>query len=129
MAMTKKERAEMEAAILRAETLAALRWTGPVARDLPPPSPGGNEAYTQGWDFNAYTLSADEWWSGPVTHGRGRADRRTSASQSGRALFSTQRLALAALRHAVEMKAAADLLKVDRLLASLSPVQQEDQGK
>jgi hypothetical protein len=118
MAMTKKERAEFDAAILRAETLAALRWTGPVCKDVEPPNGG---CYADGWDFSSYTAEVWQAWSSSVVHGRGPAPktgRHSSASQNGVHLFSTKERALAALRHAIEQEAAAKLLKIDKQIAA-----------
>jgi hypothetical protein len=118
MSMTKKERAEFDAAILRAETLAALRWTEPVERDLP--APGYRDGVSQGWDFNAHGLCAYEAWSSCVSRGTGQHAilGRSSGSQGSRSLFSTEEKALRALRHALEQEAAARLRKVDAMLAA-----------
>ena len=116
--MTKKEQAEMKAAIDRADTLAALRWTAPVRRDVGIPETG----YSQGWDYNAYTQIVFHGWSCPVSHGKGPAPKagdHRSGSQQPRRYYSTQVLALAAMRHEIEQKAAADLLKIDRQIAAL----------
>ena len=117
MAMTKKEQAAMQAAIDRAETLAALRWTGPVERDVAVPECG----YSEGWDYNAYSMSVWQGWSDSVTHGKGNAPNdgeRSPGSQRGLKMFSTKARALAAMRHEMEQKAAAELLRVDRMLAA-----------
>jgi hypothetical protein len=117
MAMTKKEQAKMQAVIDRAETLAALRWTNPVPRDVGIPETG----YSQGWDYNAWTREAFMGWSGTVSHGTGPAPedgKRKSGSQQPRRMYSTEALALAAMRHEIELKTAADLLKIDRLIAA-----------
>ena len=61
-------------------------------------------------------------WSGAVSHGTGpapKAGERSSGSQQPRRYYSTQALALAAMRHEIEQKAAADLLKIDRQIAAL----------
>lgn len=116
MAMTKKEQAAMQAAIDRAETLAALRWTQPVERDVGVPLQG----YSEGWDCNAHSMSVWLGWSSPVSHGNGmvpEAGKYRSGSQGGRRMFSTKALALAAMRFEIEQKAAKDLLKVDREIA------------
>ena len=42
--MTKKEQAAMQAAIHRADTLAALRWTSPVQRDVDVPPAASRRA-------------------------------------------------------------------------------------
>jgi hypothetical protein len=118
MAMTKKEQAEMKAAIDRADTLAALRWTAPVRRDVDVPKDG----YSEGWDYNAWTREAFIGWSSTVSHGTGPASevgKHKSGSQQPRRYYSTQVRALAAMRHEIEQKAAADLLKIDRQIAAL----------
>ena len=118
MAMTKKDQASMQAAIDRADTLAALRWTAPVRRDVGIPETG----YSQGWDYNAYTQIVFHGWSGPFSHGKGRhpaAGKYRGASQQPRRYYSTQALALAAMRHEIEQKAASDLLEIDRQIAAL----------
>jgi hypothetical protein len=117
MAMTKKEQAEMKAAIDRADTLAALRWTAPVRRDVDVPQNG----YSQGWDYSAWTREAFMGWSDTVSHGKGpvpEVGEYRSGSQQPRRYYSTQVRALA-LRHEIEQKAAADLLKIDRQIAAL----------
>lgn len=114
MAMTKKEQAAMNAAIERAEMLAALRWTAPVERDVPIPELFGSE--TSGWDFNKHSREVFRAWSGSVRNGFG-AKYGGSASQGGRALFSTRQRALAALRYAMECEYASALLRVDKAMA------------
>jgi len=120
MAMTKKEQAAMQAAIDKAETLAALRWTAPVAKDVPPPPP--ENGYTEGWEFNTYKKSVDPYWSSCIYHGQGAApngnDRFFSGSQNPKSLYSTKLLALMALRHEVEKEAATSLMRIDRLIAA-----------
>ena len=122
MAMTKKEEAAMQAAIDRAETLAALRWTGPVERDVGVPLQG----YSEGWDYNVHSGRVWFGWSDRVGHGTGPAptgsDRYRSGSQGSRRMFSTQAKALAAMRHEMEQKAAADLMKVDRQIVDAMKV-------
>jgi hypothetical protein len=118
MAMTKKEQAVMKAAIDRADTLAALRWTNPVRRDVDVPQDG----YSQGWDHNAWTQNVFIGWSSTVSHGTGpapEAGKHRSGAQQPRRMYSTEALALAAMRHEIEQKAAADLLKIDRRIAAL----------
>ena len=121
--MTKKEKAEMQTALDRAETLAALRWTAPVQRDV-----GVSEnGYSEGWDYNSYNQIVFRGWSGRVSHGKGPAPtpetmRRVSGIQGARRLYSTEALALAAMRHDIELKAAADLLKIDRQIAATQQI-------
>ena len=118
MAMSKKEQAAMQAAIDRAETLAALRWTAPVERDVGVPLQG----YSEGWDYNPHAQRVWFGWSDRVAHGEGKApdqgSRYRSGSQGSRRMFSTHAKALAAMRHEMEQKAAAELLKVDRQIAA-----------
>ena len=120
MAMTKKEQAAMQAAIDKAETLAALRWTGPVDRDVLVPERG----YSEGWDHNAHSMRIWRGWSGQVVHGQGPApkdgDRHYNGSQGSRRMFSTPEKALAAMRHEMEQKFAHDLMRVDRQIANFA---------
>ena len=115
MAMTKKEKAAFDALLLRAETLAALRWTGPVLQDVMPPSDGG---YSEGWDYNAYSKEVWFGWSDCVSQGKGSAPKDGKhpyvGSQQSRRMFSTKEAALRAMRHEIELSSAADLLKIDR---------------
>lgn len=113
MAMTKKEKAEFDSAIYSAELLAALRWTQEVNPDLPKPQNFNN--HIEGWDFNAVTKKVEKYWSDSVSHGPGESyAQKTYGSQKGMPLYSTKSLALKALRHAIELKAAQDLLAIDK---------------
>jgi hypothetical protein len=117
MAMTKKEQAAMQAAIDRADTLAALRWTNPVERDVDVPKDG----YSEGWDYNAWNKNVFIGWSSRFSHGTGAAPdagKHKTGSQMARRYYSTEALALAAMRHEIELKVAADLLKIDRQIAA-----------
>lgn len=127
--MTKRERAEVDARIEELETYRALRWTGPVDPDVPPPAL--TFTYSRGWDVHAMALgSGASWgivnaveraWSDTIAHGRGDppADgvpRKFSASRGARTLYSTRLRALRALRHAVEREAAGVLRRIDRAI-------------
>ena len=124
MAMTKKEKAEYQAALERCETLAALRWTDPVERDVPAPtyeSPSGT--YSEGWDYNAHSKRVWIGWSGPVSHGDGPAPSGViylSGSQNPRSMFSTKVLALKAMRNEIEMMSAKNLREIDRMISEES---------
>jgi hypothetical protein len=124
MAMTKKERAEFDAALAQARILGALRWTATVAKDVPAPSYSSNAlAFTEGWTYNTYSGTVELGWSESNAHGKGpypAGDRNKSAAQGARALFSTESKALAALRHALELQAAEKLAAVDRRIAELA---------
>ena len=116
--MTKKEQAAMQDAIHRANTLAALRWTSPVQRDVDVPKDG----YSEGWDHNTWTREVFMGWSTATSHGTGpapEAGKHRSGSQQPRRYYSTKALALAAMRHEIEQKVAADLLKIDRQIIAL----------
>lgn len=119
--MNKKERAEYQAAIDRCETLAALRWTDPVERDVPAPTPdSASGTYSEGWDYNAHSKLVWLGWSGPVSHGDGPAPSGglyRSGRQNSRSLFSTKALALKAMRNEIERMAAENLREVDRRIA------------
>jgi hypothetical protein len=114
MAMNKKEKAEFDAVILKAETLAALRWTEKVEPDLPIPE--WNKS-TSGWKFNSYSKSVSKMWSEGGSHGSGDGRRAGyCASQQGIRLYSTKALALKAMRYEVELAAARDLLRIDKMI-------------
>ena len=122
MPMTRRERERLE----RAETLAAMRWSAPVPRDVPAPEYG--DPPTTGWDFNALSGRVWEGWSDSSAHGVGRA--RTpeySAIQGPRAMYSSRLLALKAMRHEVEKIAARDLYGIDRKIdeAEAAALEQE----
>lgn len=122
MAMTKKERAEFDAAIERAEILGALRWTqtAPVPRDVPPPGSGcGN--YVCGWSYNSYSGTVYKSWSRVVSNGTGvpKEGCYTSGSQGAISQFSTEKLAYQALRHELEVQYAKKLLEIDRKIKAL----------
>ena len=114
MAMTKKERAEMDAAIDRAIMLGALRWTSPVEPDVPIPT--GYNQRSSGFGFNAHTGTVSAQWSGSVTHGEG-TYRQYSGTQGGKRLYSARVLALKAMRHQMELQFAQKLMAVDKEIA------------
>ena len=122
MAMTKKEQAAFQAAIDRAELLAALRWTSPVEPDVPIPEKFGE--YAEGWAFNTYSMIVTQAWTTTVSHGSGFAPKSSSysrnASQGAQRLYSTQAKAIQAMRHELEIQAAKKLLECDQLLTKFS---------
>ena len=121
MTMTKKEREEMQA--LRDELAIAKAWrrTGPVPCDLPAPS-GIYAEQTSGWVFNSHSLRAQRAWSGVAIHGIGYATEkehrasRNCASQRAIPLYSTEELALRAMRYEIEKEAAKALAKIDAMI-------------
>lgn len=116
MAMTKKEKAEVDELIKRANTLAALRWSEEVKPDVP--QPDSYRVETHGWDYLACTYygsdRVEQAWSTSCSHGTGNS--MSCGSQGGIKLFSTELLALRALRHAVEKECAARLYRIDRMI-------------
>jgi hypothetical protein len=124
MAMTKKERAEFDAAIKALRIKSALRWTDEVAPDLPPPKAFG-EKHSQGWIANAYDGSVKEAWSDSGCHGYGiKPDdaKYRSASQGPRSLHSTKILALKAGRSEMEKQFARKLADIDAKIEEASNV-------
>lgn len=114
--MTKKEKAEFDVILQRVNTLAALRWTEEVKPDVP--KPDSYNLQTQGWTYTASAYyggdKVSQAWSTGCSHGPGNS--KSSGSQGAIDLFSTELLALKALRHAVEKECAARLYWVDRLI-------------
>jgi hypothetical protein len=113
MAMTKAEKAELQGLRDRLALISALRWTELVAPDVLVPAYG--EA-TSGWDYNKHAHRVDVMWSESHASGWGAARGRDTASQRGRALYSSKLLALRAMRHAVELECAARLAQVDKMI-------------
>ena len=91
----------------------ALRWTDPVAPDVPPPS--SSQDLSKGFLPNSYSMRVEPACSSAVSHAFGRDDSTTS--QGSRHLFSTRLLALRAMRHDVEKEAAAKLAAIDERIA------------
>lgn len=116
MAMTKKERAEFDAAIERAEMLAALRWTNPVVPDVPIPE---WDKVSTGFSQNAYTMRVERMWSRSNLHGIGEYSPFKHGSQHGRRLYSTELLAWKAMRAELEMRMARELMQIDRKIKTL----------
>lgn len=112
MAMTKKEKELLEAAL----TAAALRTTADVAADVPPPA-SGRAGLSVGWMLlgeRSDSARVEVACSSSVHHGVGRQDRTTS--QGARHLYSSELLALKALRREVEKDCADRLRRVDRMI-------------
>lgn len=110
----KRERIERDTA-----ALAAFSWTGPVEPDLPVPETFGQPNF--GWTFNAHAKRVEEAWSESNSHGSGGREQHANkrvwgAAQNGIPLYSTKRLALQAMRHAVCMLAGHDLARIDKAL-------------
>jgi hypothetical protein len=107
MAMTKKERAEVEELRQRLATVAALRWTEPVGTDVPVPAWNGelSKGFLPCGDRVEVACSSSTY------HAIGRTDKTNS--HRAVALYSTRLLALKALRHNLELEFALRLARID----------------
>lgn len=116
MAMTKKEREEMER--LRRELIeaTAFRFTEAVAPDVDVPAFNDFISNIKGFLFNDYWQSprVEKACSSRVSHAFGRDDQTTT--QGPRRLYSSRLLALKALRHCLEKQAAKKLAEIDAMI-------------
>ncbi|MFC5353580.1 hypothetical protein [Azospirillum himalayense] len=120
MAMTKAEKAEMEALREARDLARALRWPEYAEPAMMPIPPSGEHA--SGWLFNAHR-AMDLWgtgnsvyqaWSKSSTHGDGASPApNRSGSQNGVPLFAARLDALKALRLAMTKEFARKLARVD----------------
>lgn len=111
MAMNKKEQAEFEALRKAVYVARALNWTQSVAPDIPAPKSG--DPMTRGFVFNVYSQSISHALSSTSGHATGCEPPTRTSTQHCISMYSTKLLALKALRHEVEKKAANDLAKID----------------
>lgn len=114
MAMTKKEQqrlADLEQQLREAK---AFRFTEAVATDRPPPP--SFDSLVKGFTFNDYNDEISKACTSSNSHCP-YSDEETT-SQRPLHLYSTQLLALRALRHQVELKCAKRLAEIDRRIAS-----------
>lgn len=118
MAMNKKEREALEFAEKELAIARALRWSRyePLVPDVPVPKNG----FTQGWQV-LYEGRINYAWSEMSSHGSGEHPKEypRTASQGGRALFSTKLLAMQAARYLMEREFAAKLAAIDAQIAEL----------
>lgn len=123
MAMTKAERAEVDALRMELAKALAFRCTEPVHPDIPAPKCG--EPRTEGWVANpAHTYSqVKRAWSEHHMNGLVGCHSR---SQNGIALFSTEELAWRYVRHALEQEFAAQMVKIDENIAQARAAAQEN---
>jgi hypothetical protein len=110
MAMTKKEKEQLDDAVKQVQIVSALHWTRKVTKDVPIPQ--GDEM-TTGFDFNIHTRTVNQYYSFSHRHGRGQHGTGSIGSQNGLALYSTKTLALKAMRFEMEQEFARQLLSVD----------------
>lgn len=122
--MSKKEKAEFDAALYKAKILGALRWTTGVEPDVMPPVSGISQLRA-GYLYNKYgDGEIRDACTSTIYHSYGRNDKTTT--QGSRALYSTRLLAAQALRHELELDAAKKLAKCDALIESLTTSDQPE---
>jgi hypothetical protein len=117
MALNLKEKAEFARLQDEVRIARALRWTEPVARDLPAPHIAGT--VTQGWEHNDFEVY--QAWSSCIRHGSGVCVEGGGilTANGRRDLYSTELLALRALRCELERKAAEALATIDARIEQL----------
>ena len=115
MAMTKKEKEAMEELELKLAMAKAMRMTSSVQPDVAPPS----ESFqlTTGWHFNSYARRVEVACSSVTGHAFGRIDKTNS--QNSKWLYSTEKLALMAMRHEMELEFAKALVMVDKKIEGI----------
>jgi hypothetical protein len=121
MSLNLKEKAEFARLQDEVRIARALRWTEPVACDLHAPAVAGKVA--QGFAFDAESRTILPVWSSCARHGAGvyLKNRGKDASGTGPAnMFSTELLALRALRCELERKAAEALAAIDARIEKLA---------
>jgi hypothetical protein len=113
MSMIKKEKEHVE--IL--ETKLALHFTNKVLPDLPPPQFGnGGADLVNGWSFNLHSKRAYKSCSSSIYHGDGWGQTRSSQPIHQ---YSTEELALRALRNELENEYASQLRNIDKRIEEL----------
>jgi hypothetical protein len=115
MAMTKKEQqrlADLEQQLREAK---AFRFTEPVEPDVGVPETFA-EGLRKGFLFNDHNDDVSKACSSSCYHSYGSHER--TSTQGSRRLYSTELLALRALRNQVELKCAKRLSEIDRRIAS-----------
>jgi hypothetical protein len=122
MAMTKKEKEALEAAL----TAAALRTTSDVVPDIPPPTCGGLSKGFAVVGARSDYGRVEPACSSSVHHGIGQQDKLNS--RDALHLYSTKMLALKALRRAVERDCADRLRRVDRMIEAEISSEGNDDG-
>ena len=117
--MTKKELAELDGLRKQLVLLNAFHFTPEVEPDIAAPT---NFSHcVLGWSFNSYWSRVCPTWSKSASHGDGHEHTRHGA-QGGTRQYSSEVLALKALRHALEQKFASELAAVDARIAKASEV-------
>lgn len=113
MAMNKKEVEYVE----ELKTKLALRFTEKIEPDMERPDYGSNKI-VNGWSFNSYSMSVNKSCSSCISHSLHGWDKTTS--QNSIRQYSSRLLALKAMRNEVELKCAANIYKIDKMIESES---------
>ena len=108
MAMNKKEKAQLDEAL----TMLSLRRTEPVYPDIPKPK--SDEGIVDGWLPQMGRKVAIQTCSSSYNHSR--HGWGATCSQNAIEQFSSELLALQALRYGMEVEFAKELRKVDLLI-------------
>mgnify|MGYP001598898564 CR=1 FL=1 len=112
MAMNKKGKVAFDTALKAVHVARALNWTDPVERDVLPPLNGT----TTGFLINAMSSQPSVLYamSSSVSHATSLDEfPKKTTTQGCRWLYSTELLALKALRHELEKKYAESLARID----------------
>ena len=117
--MTKKEQAELDGLRRQLVLLNAFHFTPKVEPDIAVPTKFSH--CVLGWSFNSYSSRVCPTWSKYSSNGDGHEHTRHGA-QGGTRQYSSEVLALKALRHALEQKFASELAAVDAQIAKASEV-------
>ncbi len=105
MRLTKEQKAKNAADELRRAAL-------PIHPDVAPPESDG--VLSVGWHFNTHNLRLEKGCSSNVYHSDYKTDETTT--QGTRWFYSTKRLALLAMRAAVELEHAERIERINRMI-------------
>lgn len=114
MAMTKKEKELVSDLKKQVAILKVFRFTEDVEPDVMPPTVFGDVA--TGYEFNSHTGVISKAWTESHFHGSGWVKPKYGGSQCAIRLYSTELLALKAMRRAMEKTFAEKLASVDRMI-------------
>lgn len=111
MAMNKKEKQEMEELKIKC----SLRFTDPVEKDVD--IPDDYDTIVNGYGFNSYSMRIHKSCSSSIYHNNHEWDK--TSSQQPIKQYSTELLALKAMRNKVENECAEKLRKIDVMIKDL----------
>ena len=120
MVMSKREKEIFDEALLKIEITKALHWTKEIEPDIPIPK----KDITTGWLYELHHKKVFEAWSSSNNHGdMPYLSNYDIKYKKGVALFSTKSRALLALRHAIEMQAAIDMMEIDECIKEATAIE------